>query len=1112
MKRFFYIIPIICTVSLLGFVWRVTATQAAPVLVPGAGPTTPYPILFVTQPPLPYDFTSVNAVFGNHHADLQQANRGGDLWIRYTDGTLKNLTAAAGYGSDGFQGANAIAVRDPAVYWDGSKALFSMVVGAPTQQYQVQTYYWQIYEITGLGQSDTPVITKLANQPANYNNISPIYGTDDRIIFTSDRPFNGAAHLYPQRDEYEEAPTVSGLWSLDPTNGDLRLINHAPSGDFTPTIDSFGRLIFTQWDHLQRDQQADSDAQQDAYGTFNYADESVNAAALNERTEVFPEPRDDRKDLLQGTNLAGHSFNHFLPWQINEDGSEAEIINHLGRHELHGYIPASLTDDPKVFEFYGQITRFNQNRIENMLQVRESPATAGLYYGIDAPEFSTHAAGQIISLSAPPTQDADHIQVSYITHRDTASYTDTPSANHSGHYRDPLPLSDGKIVAAHTNETREDKNEGTTANPLSRYAFRLKTLKQGANGFMVADQALTAGIIKNVNWWDPDNKVTYNGELWELQPVEVRARPRPARLTNPLPGPEQQVFTQAGVDLAQFQAYLKQQNLAVIVTRNVTTRDDFDKQQPYNLRVPNGVQTLASDFANGDKIYDVAHLQLFQADLIRGLHYGSNPPYPGRRVLAQVMHDPAALAINPANSNGPPGSVAIAADGSAAAFVPARRALTWQLTAPGAQLGQAGYPGVVRERNWLTFQPGEIRVCSSCHGLSQFDQAGHNAPNNQPQALLTLLQHWKNTVCTGNNCPVVTTTPTATPTVTPTPSTTPTPTTTPVVNQAPPKIGNCTIFPADNIWNTAIDTLPVDANSAAYINTIGATANVHADFGSGLWDGGPIGIPFVAVPGSQAKVAITFKYQNESDPGPYPIPTDAPIEGGSNSTGDRHVLVLDQDNCKLYEVYRGFPQSNGSWKTDSGAIFDLASHALRPTTWTSADAAGLPILPGLVRYEEVINGEINHAIRFTVPETRNTYIWPARHQASDLTGNQYPPMGQRFRLKASFDISGYSPQVQVILRAMKKYGLLLADNGSSWYISGAPDERWDNDMLHELDNVVGSDFEAVDEAALMLDVNSGQARSSPAMPTATPTTTPIVIPTTPPGGFPQHSYLPQVKR
>lgn len=288
----------------------------------------------------------------------------------------------------------------------------------------------------------------------------------------------------------------------------------------------------------------------------------------------------------------------------------------------------------------------------------------------------------------------------------------------------------------------------------------------------------------------------------------------------------------------------------------------------------------------------------------------------------------------------------------------------------------------------------------------------------------------------------------------------------------------CPLFPPDNIWNVAIDDLPVHPNSAAMIDAIGHDRNFHPDFGSGIWppeDGGPIGIPYVIVTGNQPKVPISFYYPDESDPGPYPIPPNPPIEGGPNSDGDRHILVLDEDNCLLYEVYDAYPQADGSWAAGSGAIYDLNSHALRPEGWTSADAAGLPILPGLVRYDEVMSGQINHAIRFTAPETRRAYVWPARHHASDLTGEQYPPMGQRFRLRADFQVSGYAPEVQVILRAMQTYGIILADNGSPWYLSGVPDERWDNDILRQLRQLAGDDFEAVDVSSLMIDRDSGQA-------------------------------------
>jgi hypothetical protein len=723
---------------LLGF--RGTSTNT-PVAGAAAVPL-PNSILFVTQLPIPADFTTVASVFGNHRGDLDSMGRGGDLWIRYPDGTLKNLTLAAGYGMAGFQGANAIAVRDPSVHWSGTKALFSMIIGAPTQQYQVTKFYWQIYEISGLGINETPAITKVPHQPANFNNVSPIYGTNDRIIFTTDRPRNGQPQLYPQRDEYEEAPTVSGLWSLDPRSGDLFQMDHAPSGDFTPIIDSFGRVIFTRWDHLQRDQQADTDALHGGacgYCTFNYSDESASATwSLYNNPEVFPEPRPARTDLLAGTNLYGHTFNEFFPWMSNEDGSEAETLNHIGRHELSGYIPASLTDDPNLTDFYNPALRFNKNSINNMLQIKESPLVAGLYVGVDAPEFYTHAAGQIVNLNAAPTVNGDHMAITYITHRETSSFTSNPTPNNSGHYRDPLPLADGTLIAAHTAETDLDTNIGTTANPRSRYDFRLKTLRLSSNGYWVSDQPLTPGISKTISYYNPDVVVSYSGPLWELQPVEVRARPRPNRVEPNMAAPEQQMFAQAGVNEALFRVYLKQNNLALLVSRNITTRDDNDHQQPFNIRVAG---TTTQTIGAPGKIYDVAYIQFFQADQLRGLTDGpNNQPAPGRRVLAEPMHDPAVS--NPPNPSGPAGSVVLGSDGSMAAFVPARRAMTWQMT------NSAG-TGVVRERYWLTFQPGETRLCTSCHGLNEKDQAGHTMPTNSPQSLKQLLQYW-NTLAAPN--------------------------------------------------------------------------------------------------------------------------------------------------------------------------------------------------------------------------------------------------------------------------------------------------------------------------------------------------------------------------
>ena len=286
----------------------------------------------------------------------------------------------------------------------------------------------------------------------------------------------------------------------------------------------------------------------------------------------------------------------------------------------------------------------------------------------------------------------------------------------------------------------------------------------------------------------------------------------------------------------------------------------------------------------------------------------------------------------------------------------------------------------------------------------------------------------------------------------------------------------CPVLPANNIWNTPVEQAPVHARSAQYVASIGTNAHVHADFGSGVWPPGstsPIGIPYVDA--GPAPVSIVYvAYGDESDPGPFPIPLTAPVEGGPSSDGDRHVIALDQSTCHLYELYRAFPQAN-AWEADSGAAYDLRSNTLRPQGWTSADAAGLPIFPGLVRYDEVASGFIGHAIRFTAPQTQRAYVWPARHFASSNTSTSLPPMGQRFRLKASFDQSGFAPEVQVILTALKQYGMILADNGSAWYLSGAPDSRWDNDLLHEMGSIPGSAFEAVDVSSWQLAPDSGEA-------------------------------------
>ncbi len=282
-----------------------------------------------------------------------------------------------------------------------------------------------------------------------------------------------------------------------------------------------------------------------------------------------------------------------------------------------------------------------------------------------------------------------------------------------------------------------------------------------------------------------------------------------------------------------------------------------------------------------------------------------------------------------------------------------------------------------------------------------------------------------------------------------------------------PSAPRCPILPKSNAFNQRVDRLPVAASSAKLVRSIGTAARAHPDFGSGTYDGGPIGIPYVVVRRTQKRVPVTFDYADESDGRRYPLPPRAPIEGGPGADGDRHVIVVDRDRCRLYELFDARPRDGGRrWTAGSGAIFDLRSNRLRPAGWTSADAAGLPILPGLARYDEVARGSIDHALRFTAPRTRRAYVHPARHFASDSRDPALPPMGTRIRLSKRASLAGLGPQARIVARALQRYGALLADNGSPWFFSGAPDRRWDDDDLRTLRNLRGADFEVVDTSSL----------------------------------------------
>ena len=692
-----------------------------------AGNISGNPILFVTQFPIAEDFATIGSTFGNHSGEISVTGRGGDLYIRYPDGTLRNLTREAGFGNTGFQGSSSIAVRDPAVHWGAEKALFSMVIGAPPVIFGERNYFWQIYEITGLGQGQTAVITQVANQPVNYNNISPIYGSDDSIIFTTDMPRTKNRYNYPQHDEYESTPTNTGLWKLSPDTGAVTLLQHSPSGSFSPLIDSAGRLVFTRWDHLQRDQQAPLAG----FGAFNYVGEptDANSPRVDNTLELFPEPR-----FADGnTNLEDHRFNHFFPWEINQDGTMEETLNHVGRHELHGYFNRSINDDVNVIEFIPGINRPNTNSILNTFMLHEDPNQNGRFIAIEAPEFATHNGGQIIAFNlADGDLRPDLVTVENITHESTRNTNNNPNTEHIGFSRDPLTLSNGTLLASHTSETRADENEGTRENPISRYDFKIKTFSPDNAGDYIPDSPLSNLGNVSVSYFDPDFLVSYNGPLWELQPVEVIARTPPPMTSSELPSPEAQVFAEENIDPNHFKAYLNNNNLAVVVMRDVTTRDVLDKQQPYNLKVAGQAhQTIGS----AGQIYDISHMQFFQGDQVRGSG-GINSPDPGQRVLAQYLHDNNAVTNNIPLPTAPAGSTEIYPDGSVAAFVPAQRAMSWQ------SLDPSGIP-VVRERYWITFQPGEIRTCGGCHGVNNLDQSGALPSTIKAEAFRALLQHWR---------------------------------------------------------------------------------------------------------------------------------------------------------------------------------------------------------------------------------------------------------------------------------------------------------------------------------------------------------------------------------
>ena len=721
------------------------------------GLTLTNPIVFVTQPPIPRElnssvantFLSVVTIFGNQLADTAHAARGGDLWLMLTNKGLVNLTRKAGFGTNGVQHGVGIDVRDPQIHWGGKRVLFSMVVGAPTNAADATPFFWQLYELTNLdavisNTNTLPAIVKVPNQPANANNVTPCYATDGRIIFMSDQPYNGT---FAALDEYKGHPTVTGTYSLDPVTGDLKMLQHTPSGAFNPFIDSFGRLIVTRWDHLSQDSVAADDRLGRATnGSFNFLLETPGSPTQSTNIiETFPEPRNFDTNYTAQLGVNGNSFNLFFPWALDQNGGNEEVLNHVGRHELQTALNQSFTGDTNLVTFTNLASRTasgvvsaNTNSIAAFFQIVEDPRTNGFYWGVQATDIGTfggsHSAGQILRLNGGLGVNPTNMIVSNITAPATAS---PPNAGSLGLFRNPLPMSDGKLVAAFTPVASSatfgfDTNTGTASLPVSQYHFRLMALTN-SSPFWTTNQFLTGGILNTSIFWSGSTLVTNISTLWELQPVEVRARLIPAPLSSVVPGIEQQVFAEEGVDLPTFQADLVQRNLALVVSRNVTARDKADKQQPYNLRVPGGVSSIA----NSGKVYDITHLQFLQADYLRGYTNGPNGPMPGRRILATPMHATTNYNYASSKPNAPLGGTEILSDGSQATIVPANRAVTWQFT------GTNNNESVVKERYWISFRPGEVRTCANCHGINAVDQLGRSSPTNAPLALRQLLRTWR---------------------------------------------------------------------------------------------------------------------------------------------------------------------------------------------------------------------------------------------------------------------------------------------------------------------------------------------------------------------------------
>ena len=722
------------------------------------GEVLDHPLLFALVPPpmgTGSTFGHQLETFGNHLTSMRVAPRGGDLCLMDVDGNIRFLTKEAGFGieSGEVQTEDGIAVRQPCVHWDGTKALFSMVIGGPAKAYD-QSYRsnrWQIYEITNLDDvinGQVANIEKVPNQP-DYNNISPIYGSDDQIIFTSDTPLYGMEHVYPQLDEYESSEVNTGIFKLNPDTGEVIHLTHSPSGDFDLHMARDGRIISTRWEHLKRDQQADAHrAGSVPWAPVNFDSESVDAEIINGPAEkdgkpfadadgtpweVFPEARVE-EDPTRNPNEPLHDFNEFLPWEITENGERHQTMNHVGRHEFGGVFQyGSKMDDPNLIYTLGN---FSQNAFREtvgsdagIFQIKEDPRPGmeGTFYGAWSREFSRMASGRIFQFSLPIGANPQDMEIIDWTHPAIDNEPDD-----RGHFRNPIMTMNGEMIVSYASESGLYDRDHI-------YHFQIAKMIPVANSDNPTEhtaEVLTGdGIEREIVYWgDFTTPLTETVMLNEVDVVEIVPRTRAsARPQYEIASVEKEVLDEENIDESALRSWMIDNDLALIAIRNATERDQGEQQQPFNLRVPGGVETIPAE----GKVYDISHFQMFQADMIRGYRFRD---LRGRRSLAQPIHNsefnPLLEEANLLDENGPEGSVKIGLDGSIAAFIPATRAMTWQTVSP------SGEP-IVRERQWITFAPGEIRTCEGCHGINKKAHSGNDVPTNKPEALRELLKAWK---------------------------------------------------------------------------------------------------------------------------------------------------------------------------------------------------------------------------------------------------------------------------------------------------------------------------------------------------------------------------------